>query len=71
MSTWAEELKEIKDYYIVITERRVDVIKWSKEATDIVEISRNTVKESKDRERRKGNSGKRDGDGGGGDRRRL
>ena len=64
----SKELKAIKDYYIIITERRAEVIRLSKEATKVVETSRNAVKEAKDRERREDNSGRREGEGRGGDR---
>ena len=58
MSTWAKgkrskELKEIEDYYTVIPERRAEVIKLSKEATDIVEINRNTDKEAREKRKKR------------------
>ena len=54
-----KEFKEIEDYYNVITERRTEVIQLSKEATDIVEISRNTDTEAREKERRENYTGRR------------
>ena len=41
-----KELKEIDDCFEAITERRETVIKMSKDATTVVETSRNTVEEA-------------------------
>ena len=62
----SNELKKIEDYYTVITERRDEVIK----PADTVKVNRNTDKATKERERRENNTGKREADGEGGERRR-
>ena len=43
----SKELKEIDAYYIVIRERRADVIRLSEEPSDTVEINRNADKKQK------------------------
>ena len=53
------EIKEIEDYYNGITERRAGVIKLSKEATDIVEISRNTDTKAREKRNRENYTGRR------------
>ena len=62
----SKELKEIEDYYTVITEKRDEVIK----PADTVKVNRNTDKATKERERRENNTGKRDADGERGEKRR-
>ena len=44
-----KELKDIEDYFNVNKERRANLIKLSKEATDIVEVNRNKDKEDREK----------------------
>ena len=55
-----KEPKEIDDYYIEITQRRADVIKLSKEATDTVEPNINADKARKEREGGERDTGRRE-----------
>ena len=48
-----KEIKEIDDCFKAITERRETVIKMSKDATTVIEMSRNALEEAKSLKKRR------------------